>query len=139
MGPLNKRLKVKPALSPIKEPLRDDVDAVAVVVEGRLVEQGRADDVGGVNHGTVGRIAEDVADGRHVVAAPLRGPVGLGNLLGDPVPEDGELAAELVIDAGNLFAQARWRVVAAKKLGWPLLLTELLAGKMPDVNRFWAF
>ena len=67
--------------------LRNDVDAVSVVIESRFIEQRWTDRVGGMNHGAVGRISENVADRGNVVAAPLRGPVGLRNLLGNPVPE----------------------------------------------------
>src|SRR5262249_38822330 len=50
---------------------RNNVDAVAVIVERRFVQQVRADRVGRVNDRAVRRIAEGVANRRHVRAAPL--------------------------------------------------------------------
>ena len=56
-GPVNRRLNVKPA-GRRKKSMRNDVDAVAVVVERCLVEQRGADDIGRMHDGTVGRISE---------------------------------------------------------------------------------
>ena len=80
------------------------MDAVAVVVESHFVKKRRADRIGGVHHGAERRISEYVAHRRDVIAAPLRLTVSLGDLLGDPVPEDRELVTELMIDAANFLA-----------------------------------
>src|SRR5690348_6963603 len=72
-----------------------DIDPVAVEVEGSLVEQCRAD---GVDHSTdsaVRRVAERVADGRNVAAAPHRVHIALLDLLGNEVPENRYLVAEV--------------------------------------------
>ena len=103
-GPVKSRLKVKPVGAEIRS-VRDDVDAVAVVVEGSLVEQRRADHIRGVNHGAVRGVAESIGDRWDVIAAPLGGSVGLRDLLGDPVSKHRELGTELVVDAGNFFSQ----------------------------------
>ncbi len=77
---------------------RNDVDAVAVVVERDLIDESRADGVGGVDNGAVRRVAEGVAHGGDVVSAPLAIRKVLGNLFGDEVAEDRELTREVVID-----------------------------------------
>src|SRR5215467_6034807 len=60
--------------------LRKDVDAIAVIVEGYLVQQGGADGMRKVNNTAVRRITESVSDGRQIVAAPLGGAVRLRDL-----------------------------------------------------------
>src|SRR5580692_8729963 len=60
-----------------KQASRNDMDAVAVVVECRLIEQRRAYHVSGVDHSAVGRISENVADRGNIVATPLGGSVSL--------------------------------------------------------------
>ena len=67
---------------------RNDSDAVAVVIERSLVEQRRADDIGSMDHRAVRRVAKSIGDRRHIIAAPLGGPVGLGCLFGNPMPKD---------------------------------------------------
>src|SRR5579862_6181752 len=92
------------------------MDAVAIIVEGRFIEQRGTDHVCGVNHGAVGRVTENVGNCWHVVAAPLRGSVGLRNLLRDPVTKHGEFRSELMVNPGNLFAQSRGRIIASNKI-----------------------
>src|SRR5262245_12069920 len=58
---------------------RSYVDAVSVVVKRDLIHQPRVNDVRGMNHAAVGRVAKDVSDGRHIVTAPLT----IGKALGD--------------------------------------------------------
>ena len=96
--------------------VRNDMDAVAVVVESNLVEQGGTDHVRGMHDGAIGGISENIADRGDVIAAPLSGSVGLRDLLGNPVTEDRELVTEGVIDAGNLFPHGGGRIGAARKL-----------------------
>lgn len=96
--------------------VRNDVDAVAVVIEGCLVEQRGAYGVRGVDHGAIRGVAEGVADGGNVVAAPLRRAVALRHLLGNPVSKDGELVGELMINPGNFLSHVGRRIVAALEL-----------------------
>src|SRR5579863_6434635 len=95
---------------------RADVDAIAVVVKRRFVEERRADHISGVNDGAIGGIAESVADSRDIVAAPLRSAVALADLLRNPVPEDRELAIDGMVNAHDLFFQVRWDIVAADEV-----------------------
>ena len=116
----------------------NDVDAVAVVVERRLVEQRRANRVSSMDHAAVRRVAERVADRRNVCAAPLADSKALRNLLRDEVSEDRELAVEVVVDANDLFPQIRGRVVAADKRGLSVGIYGI-AGKIPAFSRAVAF
>ena len=59
------------------DPGRNDVNAVAIVIERCLIQQRRADHVSGVNDGAIRGIAKGVVHGRNVVPAPLRGSVAL--------------------------------------------------------------
>ena len=111
------------------EPARQNVDPVAVVVESDFVQQRRADDIRRVDHSAVRRIAEGVAGGRNVVAAPHRRSEVLCDLFGQIVAEDRELAAELVIDADDLFLHIGRNVVAAQEDRISAAFTPLLAGK----------
>ena len=97
--------------------VRNDVDAVPVVVEGHFVDERWADRIGGMDDGAIRRIAEVVADRRNVVSAPLAGCETLGDLFGDVVSEDGELAVEVMVDADDFFPQIRDSVGAALELG----------------------
>src|SRR5208283_3979798 len=56
---------------------RENGNAIPVVVEGNLVDERWADDIRGVDDSGVGRIAEGIGDGRHVVAAPHGGAIVL--------------------------------------------------------------
>src|SRR5262249_167092 len=94
---------------------RSYVDAVSVVVKRDLIHQPRVNDVRGMNHAAVGRVAKDVSDGRHIVTAPLTIGKGLGDLLGNKVPEHRELAREVVVYTDYLFFQVRRCVRAAKE------------------------
>ena len=65
-----------------------------------------------MDDGAIGRVAEIVADRGNVVSAPLAGCESLGDLFGDVMAEDGELAGEIMVDADDLFPQIcgqRWR------------------------------
>src|SRR5258707_264204 len=95
---------------------RNDIDAVAVVVERDLVEKSWADAIRRVDDSAVGRIAEGVADGRNVSTAPLADRGALRDLLSDEVAESGAAAGEVVIDADDLFLQVRGSANAAEKL-----------------------
>src|SRR5665811_1027638 len=100
---------------------RNEVDPVTVIVERRFVQQRGADDISRMHHGAVGGVSKGIRNRRNVVATPLGRSVGLRDLLRDPVPEHRKLAAELVIDSGNLFRQVGGRVVAALEIhstGW---------------------
>src|SRR5580700_6120137 len=98
----NAAVGVWPGEQPVKgksrgcreQALREDVDAVAVIVERRFVEQSRADHVSAMYHGAIGRVSESIADCRHVIGNPLRCTVSLRNLFGNPVPEYRELAGK---------------------------------------------
>src|SRR6266480_5227696 len=94
----------------------NDVDYVSVVIESGLVEQRGTDRIGRMDNAATRWIAEAGADAGNVITAPQRLPKGLRNLLGNKVPENRELAVEVVIDADNLFLQVGWRVVSALEL-----------------------
>ena len=51
-------------------PPGQDVNAVAVVTEGSLVQEIRPDSVSGMHRCAVGRIPEGISNGRHIVATP---------------------------------------------------------------------
>ena len=64
------------------------MDSVAVVIEGRFVEQRRANHVSRVHDRAVGGVTENVGNRRNVVTAPLRGSIGLRDLLRNPVTKN---------------------------------------------------
>src|SRR5207249_3816711 len=86
---------------------RDDVNAVAVIVEGHLVDQRWVDGVCRVDHAAIGGISKRVSNCRKVIPAPLGGSVALRDLFRNEVTEHREPAGEVVIDAHNLFLQIR--------------------------------
>src|SRR6185312_273817 len=96
-----------------EDTLRDDVNAVAIVVESGFVQQRRAHHVGGVHNRAVRRITENIANRWDVIAAPLSGSIGLRSLLGDPVSENRELIVEGMVNTSNFFPDGRRRIVAA--------------------------
>src|SRR5277367_4992492 len=100
---------------------RNDVNAVAVVVERGFVHQSRADGVGGVDNAAIGGIVESVPYGWHVGAAPLADRIALRDLLGDKVSEDRKPAREIMIDAKDFFPQIRRSSSTAEEFvirGW---------------------
>ena len=94
----------------------NDVNAVAVVVEGGFVDQSRANCVSRVDNRAVGRITEGIADCGNVGAAPLADRVTLRDLLGNVMSEDGEFVSEVVVDANDFFPQVRRSTRAAEEL-----------------------
>src|SRR6185437_5213503 len=74
--------------------LRNDMDAVAVVVECSFIQQRRADHIRGMNHSAIAGVIEHIADARLVITAPLGGSVSLGSLFRNPVTKHGELIVE---------------------------------------------
>src|SRR4029077_10986967 len=97
--------------------------------KGSLVNQRRTDRIGSVDNGAIRRVAESVADGRNVGAAPLTDPEALRDLFGDVMAKHRKLAAEVVIDADNLFLQIRGRFVAADKRGPPVRINGVGLGE----------
>src|SRR5205085_4367348 len=83
-----------------------NVDAVAVIVEGCFVDKVRADRIGRVDHSGIRRIAKGVSSRRNVVAAPHAGRDVLRNRFGNERAINRELTGGVVINAGNLFPQA---------------------------------
>ena len=79
------------------------MDPVAVIVEGDFVDKRRANGMCRVNDVAVGWIVEGIPNRRHIIAAPLRRVVTLGDLLSDEVTEHGEFVGEVVIDADHFF------------------------------------
>ena len=99
-----------------KAGLGQNIDTVAVIVEGYLIQQRRADRMRKVDYSAVRGIAKRVADRGYVVTTPHGGSERLINLLGHPVSEDRDLVIELVVGPGYLFAHVRRRIVAALEL-----------------------
>ena len=96
--------------------LGQDGNAIAVVVEGNLVEQVWPNRVGCVHHRAVGGITERVTDGRDAVAAPHCLTVCLRGLIGNPMAEDGELVRKVMVNTSNLFLAVSGLFVAANEL-----------------------
>ena len=98
---------------------RNDVNAVAVVVERHFVQQRRADRMCCMHNSAAGGVAEGIANGWNVIAAPLCDGVALRDLFGNEVAEHGEFAGEVVIDADHFFLEARRDTRAARERSGP--------------------
>ena len=114
-----------------QDTFRQNVDAIPVVVECNFVQQRRADHIRRVNYCAVRRIAEGIACRRHVVPAPHRCAEVLRDLLGQIVAEDRELAAELVVDADDLFLYVGRHVIAARKNRLSVFVHCVIGGEDP--------
>ena len=112
----------------------NDVDAVAVVVEGGLVQQVRVDGVRRVHDRAVGRVAKGVAHSGNVGAAPLADGEALRDLFGDEVSEHREFAGEVVIDADDFFFRFVGALLPADEV---VAVLSVGAGKIPAVSKRW--
>ena len=82
---------------------RNDGDLVAVVVECGFKQHVGRQRAGQLDDRAVGRVAEVGADGRIVVALPLRSGLVLSHRVMDEVAEELPLVVDVVIDAEQFF------------------------------------